>query len=73
MKGLTFDKYLNQLKSATPESPMKVDASGSYIAYYCPISNVTVPKNYSYEISGNNIDGVIITVNVSKSVENTEN
>ena len=73
MKGLTFDKYLNQLKSATPESPMKVDASGAYIAYYCPISNVTVPKNYSYEISGNNIDGVIITVNVSKSVENTEN
>ena len=72
LKGLTLDKYLNQLKSATPELPMKIDASGSYIAYYCPISNVTVPKNYSYDISGNNIDGVIVTVNVSKTVQSSE-
>ena len=69
-KGLSLNNYLKQLKNATPESPMQLDANGSYIAYYCPISDVKIPKNYSYEISGNNVDGVIITVNVSKTTNN---
>lgn len=69
-KGLSFDNYLKQLKNATAEAPMQLDASGSYIAYYCPVSDVKVPKNYSYEISGNNIDGVIVTVNLSRSAAN---
>lgn len=69
-RGVSFDKYLNQLKNFTSDAPLQIDASGSYIAYYCPIANVTVPKNYSYEISGNNIDGVIVTVNLSKSANN---
>ena len=71
-KGLSFNNYLKQLKNATPDSPMQLDAGGSYIAYYCPISDVKVPKNYKYEISGNNVDGVIITVNLSKSTSNVE-
>ena len=74
LKGLTLDKYLNQLKNATPEAPMRLDSSGTYVAYYCPIDNVIVPKNYSSEISGNNIDGVIVTVNLSSQVsDNVEN
>ena len=66
-KGLSLDNYLKQLKTATVDAPMQLDASGSYIAYYCPINDVKIPKNYSYEISGNNVDGVFITVNVSKA------
>ena len=71
-KGLSLNNYLKQLKNATPDSPMQLDASGSHIAYYCPIDDVKIPKNYSYEISGNNVDGVIITVNISKSTNNIE-
>ena len=71
-KGLSLNNYLKQLKNATPDSPMQLDASGSYIAYYCPISDVKVPKNYRYEISGNNVDGVIVTVNLSKASANIE-
>jgi hypothetical protein len=70
-RGLSLDNYLKQLKNATPELPMTLDASGNYVAYYCPVSNVQVPKNYAYEISGNNVDGVIVTVNLSKAVNNT--
>ena len=70
-KGVYLDNYLKQLKSATVESPVRLNASGSYIAYYCPISDVKVPKNYSYTISGNNVDGVIVTVNLAKSSGNT--
>ena len=69
-KGLSLDNYLKQLKNSTVDNPMQLDASGSYIAYYCPIKpepDVKIPKNYSYEISGNNVDGVFITVNVSKA------
>lgn len=70
-KGLSFTNYLKQLDNATPETPLSLGADGNYIAYTCPISNVVVPKNYSYEKSGNNVDGVIITVNLSKATNNT--
>lgn len=65
--GLYLSNYLKALKNATVEAPLKLNESGSYIAYTCPINDVKVPVNYSYEISGNNVDGVIVTVNLSKS------
>ena len=65
--GLYLNNYLKALKNATVESPLKLNESGSYIAYTCSINDVKVPVNYSYEISGNNVDGVIVTVNLSKS------
>ena len=64
--GLYLDDYLNKLNASTVEAPIMLNETT--VAYYCPISDVRVPKKYSYEISGNNIDGVIITVNLS-SVE----
>ena len=70
-RGLSLDNYLKQLKNSTPDIPMTLNANGTYVAYYCPVSNVQVPKNYAYEISGNNVDGVIVTVNLSKAVNNT--
>ena len=65
--GLYLDNYLKTLKNATVESPLKLNESGSYIAYTCSIDDVKVPVNYEYEISGNNVGGVIVTVNLSKS------
>ena len=71
-KGLYLENYLKQLKNASIETPMQLN--DSTIAYYCPINDVKVPKNYSYEKSGNNVDGVIITVYLNKSTSNnTEN
>lgn len=71
--GLYLDNYLKQLKNATVDNPMKLNANGDTIAYTCPISDVKVPKNYSSTISGNNIDGVIVTVDLSRAPGNTEN
>lgn len=65
-RGLSLDNYLAQLKNATPEQPITLNANGTRVAYYCPVTDVQVPKNYSYEISGNNVDGVIVTVDLSK-------
>ena len=72
-QGLYLNNYLRKLKQATIENPMKLDVNGTAVAYYCPISDVKVPKNYSYVISGDNVDGVIITVSLTSSSNNTAN
>lgn len=72
-QGLYLNNYLKKLKQATIENPMKLDVNGTAVAYYCPISDVKVPKNYSYVISGDNVDGVIITVNLTSSANNNDN
>jgi len=72
-KDLSFTEYLNMLKEqTTPASPLTVISAGnSYAVYYLSHEGEhTVPLNYKYDISGNNIDGYIITVNVSKKIEN---
>lgn len=68
-KGLSIDNYLKQLRSATAEAPIKLNVNGSYVAYFCPINNVVIPKNATedaYQMSGDNLSGVIVTVNMSK-------
>lgn len=69
--GLYLNNYLKKLKQATIENPLKLDAAGTAVAYYCPINDVKVPKNYSYVISGDNVNGVIITVSLTSSSNNT--
>jgi D-alanyl-D-alanine carboxypeptidase len=69
---LSFDEYLDVLKTKTPDDPIKVSASGSsYAIYYVAKDGEhLVPKNYEYTVSGNNVDGYVITVNLSKKVTN---
>ena len=71
-KGLSLNNYLKQLKNATIDSPVTLNVNGNIIAYTCPISDVKVPNNYKYDISGNNVDGVIVTVYLSGSINNSE-
>ena len=67
----SLDKYLKELKNATPDNPLKLDSEGTMVAYTCPVNNIKVPKNYKWEItSGNNIDGVIVTVTLAKVANN---
>lgn len=70
--GLYLDNYLKQLKNATVDNPMKLNASGSIIAYTCPATDVRIPKNYESDTSGNNVDGIIVTVYLSKAVNSVE-
>ncbi|GFZ88998.1 D-Ala-D-Ala carboxypeptidase VanY [Paenibacillus marchantiophytorum] len=62
-KNLTLEQYLDFLKEQKTYSA-KISGKSYTITYY-PISKNTtigVPKNRHYELSGNNIDGVIVTV-----------
>lgn len=62
-KNLALEQYLEYLKE---EKTISTTLKGkTYEICYYPISNSTtihVPSNRHYEISGNNMDGVIVTV-----------
>ena len=38
----------------------------SYEIYFCPVGQVAVPASGSYTVSGNNVDGFIVTVKTSE-------
>lgn len=66
---MCLESYVEMLKSKTQSTPLKVTSEGtdksSYEVYYSSSTTVPVPKNYVYEISGDNMGGFIVTVNKS--------
>ena len=70
-KKLCLEEYLEQLKSYTLQQPLDYEAGGkSYRIYYVPAeksgsTDVSVPTDKEYSISGNNMDGFIVTVEMS--------
>ena len=67
-KKVCLNDYLTILNQSNFENPVKINANNTHVAYYCPITEVKVPENYLYEISGNNMDGVIVTVYTDKYI-----
>ncbi|MDP4095566.1 M15 family metallopeptidase [Paenibacillus sp. P96] len=63
-KGFALEEYLNYLKEKRYISAT-IDGEEYEIAYYPVVirTSIHVPANRDYEISGNNMDGVIVTVN----------
>ncbi len=78
--GLCLEEYIAGIKNYTFDSGALLvnDGVGSeWLVYYVPkltafnTTDVPVPKNCDYTISGNNIDGFIITVDVSRDSDNS--
>ena len=67
-KKLNFSQYIQRLKDTTPEEPLSITAGrNSYAIYYLPANGEhRVPVSYDYEVSGNNVDGYVITVLLTK-------
>lgn len=71
VNSLTFDAYMSKLKAETSAAkPLTFKAgNSSYAVYYVPASGESfeaqLPTNYNYSLSGNNVDGVIVTVELS--------
>lgn len=71
--NLCLEEYVQKLKTgATQDVPLQITGADGklYAAYYVTsaegqLTQYRVPSNYSYEISGDNISGFIITVNLS--------
>lgn len=62
-KNFTLEEYLEFLKEEK-EISTEVEGKKYTVSYYKVLGNmkVSVPANKQYEISGNNMDGVIVTV-----------
>lgn len=74
--NLCLEEYLTQLKNYTfSGTHLPIDAGGrSYEVYYVPAGDasvtVYVPSDRPYTLSGNNVDGFIVTVDMTaQSVE----
>ena len=67
----SLEEYINELKSHTNESPVEVTVGNKlYQIYYAPANptgdtEVPVPSNKTYTVSGNNVDGFIVTVSMN--------
>ncbi len=65
--NLCMDEYIDMLKEHTKEKAIKFRTGDyNYTIYYVPAeaegaTEVPVPKNASYKVSGNNVDGFIVT------------
>lgn len=64
--GLCYEEYIDFIKNYRAEGDhyAVTTADGSYEIYYAPGLQIAVPSDRPYEISGNNVDGFIITVSV---------
>ncbi len=78
--GLCLEEYIEGIKSYTFDSgPLLVNdgVGGEWLVYYVPkltafnTTDVPVPKDCDYTISGNNIDGFIVTADVSRDSDNS--
>lgn len=66
--GLCLEEYIDYLKDYTFEGEHLVIecAEGTYEAWYAEGSKTYLPISGSYQVSGNNVDGVIVTYQVKK-------
>ena len=69
-KNFSLEEYLDFLKKQKSIST-NINGEKYEISYYPVTKNTTihVPTNFRYEISGNNMDGVIVTVNNSTNTK----
>lgn len=73
-KNLCLEEYIESLKYYSYKGDhlsVTVDDGTVYEIYYINSKfrySAPVPKNYEYDISGNNVDGYIVTVNMSKPI-----
>ena len=69
LKDYTYDTTRIAYNNATGVEyvPAEEDADGRTLIYYAPSegeeTEIKIPKGYTYELSGNNTDGFIITAN----------
>lgn len=75
-KKIQLSTYLEQLRSTTPDTPLLTKVGKiTYASYYLSADGeILVPTEHEYTVSGNNTDGYIITVSITKAaVKSAEN
>ncbi len=69
--GLCLEEYIEKIKEHNNNDPLEVSVNGTmYQMYYVlaaegGTTDVPVPSNKTYTVSGNNVDGYIVTVTMN--------
>ena len=69
--SLCLEEYIDKLKEHTKDNPLEVKVDKKlYQIYYAPASStgdteVPVPSNKTYTVSGNNVDGFVVAVSMN--------
>ena len=72
VKGICLEQYIDEVKKYTKDEPLIVEGDTyNYRVYYVPAeaegdTMVPVPTEVRYTVSGNNVDGFIVTVTTNK-------
>lgn len=62
-KDFCLEEYLEDLRQYSVDAPLSVSYDGqAYDIYYCAEDALFVPAEGTYTVSGNNMDGFIVTV-----------
>ena len=57
--NLCLEEYIELMHSYTVQNPLSYEG---YTIYFCPQNELLVPESGNYPVSGNNVDGFIVTV-----------
>lgn len=58
-----LEEYIEKIKEYTPEAPLTVNYDDvKYEIFYTDSTDIMIPAQAQYEISGNNADGFIVTI-----------
>lgn len=57
--NLCLEEYIDLMRSYSVNNPLHYEG---YTIYFCPQAELVVPESGSYTVSGNNVDGFIVTV-----------
>ena len=75
--GLVLEEYIDQLHEHPVNDPLLVSTErGDYALYYVPaaydyVTDLPVPDQQAYTLSGDNDGGFIVTVDLSHSTEDS--
>lgn len=62
-EDLCLEEYVEELKQYTFDQPLTIRcAAGTYAVWYTPGTAAYLPDSGEYTVSGNNVDGVVVTV-----------
>ena len=62
-RGLCLEEYLDLLRQYSKDAPLSVTDDGrAYQVYFCPENDPLVPAGNAYTLSGNNVDGFLVTL-----------
>ncbi len=72
VNNLTLEEYIEQLGKTNYKAPLEIKSGNKeYAVYYFPADSssseteIKIPEGFEYSVSGNNIDGFIVTVNMT--------